>query len=132
MRIRRLASLPWLALLALALPAASDPTADATWKPGDKGEGRGYAYQVFSQQREGEPFVRYQVRGTIDAMPEVLARTAQNRSADPARAPKGQTREVISRTDTETVLHTSIDLPVMFSDRDIVTRGVRSEDAKTG
>jgi hypothetical protein len=39
---------------------------------------------------------------------------------------------VIAKTDTETVIHTSIDLPMMFSDRDIVTRGVSSADPKTG
>jgi START domain len=130
-RTRRLASLTTLALLALAKPAASDPSTDG-WKPGDKGQGKGYAYQVFTQQKEGEPFVRYQVRGTIDADPELLATTAQRLSTDPSRAPKDQTRKVISNTDTETVLHTSIDLPMMFSDRDIVTRGVRSTDSKTG
>jgi hypothetical protein len=132
MHTRRIAPLLWLAVLGLATPAASDPSADAGWNPGDKGQGKGYAYQVFSQQKEGEPFVRYQVRGSIDATPEVLATTAQRLSTDPSRAPKDQKREVVSRTETETVLHTSIDLPVMFSDRDIVTRGVRSSDPKTG
>jgi hypothetical protein len=76
--------------------------------------------------------VRYQVRGTIDATPEVLQRTTRRLTADPSRAPKGHTRRVISLTDTETVIYTSIDLPVMFSDRDIVTRGVGSADPKTG
>lgn len=132
MNTRRFAPLLWLGLLALAAPSASDPASDDGWTPGDKGQGKGYAYQVFSLQKEGEPFVRYQVRGTIDAAPEVLAKTAQDLSTDPSRAPKDQTRRVISRTDTETVIHTSIDLPMMFSDRDIVTRGVRATDPKTG
>jgi hypothetical protein len=39
---------------------------------------------------------------------------------------------VILKTDTEQIIHTSIDLPMMFSDRDIVTRGVGSVDPKTG
>src|SRR5258706_11651301 len=118
MHPRRSASLLWLALLALASPASSDPNADG-WTAGAKGEGRGYAYQVFSQQKEGEPFVRYQVRGTIDATPDVLVKTASRVSADPSRAPEGQTRKVIAHTDTETILHTSIDLPMMFTDRDV-------------
>jgi hypothetical protein len=132
MNTRRFASFLWLGLLALAAPSASDPASETGWTPGDTGQGKGYAYQVFTQQKEGEPFVRYQVRGTIDADPELLATTAQALSTDPSRAPKDQTRKVISRTETETVLHTSIDLPMMFSDRDIVTRGVRSTDPKTG
>ena len=64
------------------------------WQAGDKGQGKGYAYQVFSQKKEGEPFVRYQVRGTIDAKPEVLWDTARDLSHDPSRAPEGQTRKV--------------------------------------
>ena len=131
MPTRRTASWISVALLAVAAPSASDPKSDA-WTPGDKGEGRGYAYQVFSQQKEGEPFVRYQVRGTIDATPEVCQKTASRLSADPSRSPKDQKRVVVAKTDTETVLHTSIDLPMMFSDRDIVTRGHASTDAKTG
>src|SRR6267142_211879 len=131
MNSRRSACLILLGL-ALARPSASQTPADPGWTPGGKGKGHGYAYQVFKQQKEGEPFVRYQVRGTIDATPEVLWDTARDLSQDPSRAPKGQTREVISNTETETILHTSIDLPMMFSDLDIVTRGVRSVDPKTG
>ena len=134
MRTRTLAR--WIALtsLLLASPAISDPSAesDAAWSPGKKGEGHGYTYQVFSQQKEGEPFVRYQVKGTIDNTPEVLARLANELSSDPARAPKDQTRKVILKTDAEQIIHTSIDLPMMFSDRDLVTRGVGSVDPKTG
>jgi len=130
----RLASPLWLALSLLPWAAAADPTAATGpgWEPGKKGEGRGYTYQVFSQQKEGEPFARYQVRGTIDAAPALLADLARDLSVDPSRAPKGQTREVISKTDDVTLLHTSIDLPMMFSNRDVVTRGVRSVDPKTG
>jgi len=129
---RHFATLVSLAVLAVAAPSASDPKSDAGWTAGDTGEGRGYTYQVFSQQKEGEPFVRYQVRGTVDATPDVLARTAREISTDPARAPKDQTRRVILKSDTEQIIHTSIDLPMMFTDRDIVTRGVGSVDPETG
>lgn len=130
-RTRRFASILSLGLLALAAPAASDPSDDG-WKPGEMREGKGYAYQVFSHRNEGEPFIRYQVRGTIDAPAEVLWETASELWVDPSRAPEGHTRRVVSRTETETVLYTSVDLPMMFADRDIVTRGVRSADGKTG
>ena len=132
MRTRIARHLLCLGLLALALPAVAESGTDEAWTAGTKGQGSGYTYQVFSQQKEGEPFVRYQVRGTIDATPEVLQKAATRVSTDPKRAPKDQTRAVIAKTDTETVIHTSIDLPMMFSDRDIVTRGVSSADPKTG
>ena len=123
----------WIALpvLLFAASATAEPSTDS-WTPGEKGSGRGYTYQVYSQQKEGEPFVHYRVKGTIDAAPEVCQRLARDLSADPARAPKDQTRKVILKTDTEQIIHTSIDLPMMFTDRDIVTRGVGSTDPKTG
>ncbi|HZO08442.1 MAG TPA: hypothetical protein VFC77_03610, partial [Myxococcota bacterium] len=83
--------------LLFATSATSDP--EIAWTPGEKGEGRGYTYQVFSQQKEDEPFVRYQVRGTIDSTPEKLSKLASELSADPKRAPKDQTRRVILKTD---------------------------------
>jgi hypothetical protein len=134
MRTRTPACLITLTCLAVATSATSDPAkdSDGAWSPGKKGEGSGYTYQVFSQQKEGEPFVRYRVKGTIDAAPDVLQRLARDISSDPARAPKDQTRKVIHKTDTEQILHTSIDLPMMFSDRDIVSHGVGSTDPKTG
>jgi len=121
-----------IAVTCLLFAASATSQDDAGWSAGKKGECRGYTYQVYSQQREGEPFVRYRVKGTIDAAPEVVQRLARDLSANPARAPKDQTRVVILKTDTEQIIHTSIDLPMMFSDRDIVTRGEASTDAKTG
>jgi len=134
MRTRTLLGATALGSLLFAASATSDPAKESeiAWTPGEKGEGRGYTYQVFSQQKESEPFVRYQVRGTIDSTPEKLSKLASELSADPKRAPKDQTRRVILKTDTEQIIHTSIDLPMMFSDRDIVTRGVGSSDPKTG
>jgi hypothetical protein len=122
MRMRRTALL--LACLALALVAAD-------WEPGDTGKGKGFEYQVFSQEGE-HGIVRYRIRGTVDATPDALVRAVRVIAADPARAPKGQTRQLLSKTDREFVVYTLIDLPPLFDDRDIVTRGVSSSDADSG
>jgi START domain len=117
--------------LAVSIPCwAADPVAG--WQPGEKKQGDGYAYQIFSVQREGEPFIRFQVRGTIDAPADVVQRAATRVATDPARAPKGQKRTVLSRDENETVLHTEVELPAMFSDRDVITRGRSSVDPATG
>lgn len=130
MRTRRSAFLLLLSLFWLAQSSASEPPSD--WTPGSIAKGTGYAYQVFSKETEGEAFVRYRVRGTIDAAPEALVRAVRVIAADPARAPDGQTRRLISQNDDEFVVYTRIDLPPLFTDRDIVTRGVSSADAGTG
>jgi hypothetical protein len=130
MRKRRLAYLPVFFILALPDTSSSDPASD--WKPGADAKGAGYAYQVFSKESEGEGFMRYQVRGTIDAAPDALVRAVRVIAVDPARAPDGQTRRLISQNDDEFVVYTQIDLPALFTDRDIVTRGVSSGDAGSG
>jgi START domain len=117
--------------LAVAIPCwAADP--GSAWEPGEKKQGNGYAYQVFSVQKEGEPFVRLQVRGTIDAPADVVQRAASKVATDPARAPEGQKRTILAKDENETVLLTEIDLPAIFSDRDVITRGRSSIDPDTG
>jgi hypothetical protein len=118
-------------LLAFALASAPASSARADWAPGRSGEGRGYAYQVFSQDSD-EGFVRYQIRGTIEAAPAALVRAVRVIASDPARAPEGQTRRLLSRDERAFVVYTRIDLPPLFSDRDIITRGVSSSDAASG
>jgi hypothetical protein len=120
-----------LTSLALAVPCAAQAAGD--WEPaGNQKQGSGYAYQVFSRQNEDEPFVRYQVRGTIDAPVEVVQRTASRVTRDPAHAPKGQKRTILFEDEDEAVVLTEIDLPAMFSDRDVITRGKISVDPATG
>lgn len=125
-RLRRLA-LPGLVAALFATAAA----ASGAWKPGDANQGDGFSYQIFSQE-SGEGFVRYQARGTIRAQPEVLVRSVRVVASDPDRAPRGQRRRLVSSDDGAFVVHTRIDLPAFFSDRDIVTRGVSSIDPDTG
>lgn len=104
----------------------------AGWEPGEKKQGDGYAYEIFSVQNQGEPFIRFQVRGTIDAPADVVQRAASRVATDPARAPKGQKLTVLSRGENETLLQTEIELPAVFSDRDVITRGRSSVDPATG
>jgi hypothetical protein len=117
--------------VAVSIPCwASSSTSG--WEPGAKKQGNGYAYQIFSLQKAGEPFMRFQIRGTIDAPADVVQQAANRVATDPALAPEGQKRTVLSRSDDETVLQTEIDLPALFADRDVITRGHASVDPATG
>lgn len=112
-----------IALLWLAtLPASAFAS---EWRPGGSGEGAGYSYQVFSAQREGESFLRFEVRGVVAAEPAALSRAVRTITSDPERAPDGQTRRILQADDEAFVVHTRIDMPYPFGDLDIVTRGVR-------
>lgn len=123
----------WLAWLVI-LPSAGALAEAASdgWKPGRKAQAPGYAYQVFSKETEGEGFVRYQVRGSIQAPAATLRRSVRVIAADPAHAPDGHTRRLIADDENEFVVYTHIDLPPLFTDRDIVTRGAASVDPDTG
>ena len=119
---------PLFTLLCVAFSSAS--FAEAEWTPGGRGEGPGFTYQVFYTQVPDESFVRYEARGRVDAPPELLSAAVRTITSDPARAPKGQTRRILQADDEAFVVHTRIDLPALFSDRDIVTRGVRRAEGE--
>jgi len=116
-------------LLALATSASAETEADV-WTPGDAAEGDGFSYQIFSKNEDGH--VVYQARGKVRAEPAVLVRSVRAVASDPARAPDGQTRRIVSSDEDGFTVHTYIDLPTLFSDRDIVTHGSASVDAETG
>lgn len=133
-RNRRSGSLIALVVAALALAANADSSrGDASeWTTLDSGEGPGFSYQVFSTRREGESFTRYEARGRVAASPEVAYRAARTVISDPAQAASGQTRRILpGSNDDEFFVHTVIDLPMPFSDMDIVARGVRQEEGET-
>jgi len=117
-------------LLPSPAPAADAP--GKSWHTGQQATGDGWTYQIFSREAEGESFVRYRANGTIDAEPEVLVRSVRVIATDPERAPDGQTRRLLSAEGGAFVTWTVIDMPPLFSDRDIVTRGVSSLDEATG
>lgn len=116
-------------LLLVCLLALAPATALAgDWTQESSEKGRAYAYELSSQQGE-QGLVRYRVLGSVDATPDALVRAVRVIAADPSRAPEGQIRRLISQSADEFVVHTRIDLPLPFGDRDIVTRGVGSADA---
>lgn len=114
----------WPLLLALAAPALAT---SVEWVAAGSGEGSGYGYQVFTAKQEGEDFYRHEVRGWVRAAPASLSEAVRTITSDPARAPDGQSRRILQSDDEAFVVHTRIELPYPFSDRDIVTRGVRRE-----
>lgn len=135
MRLTSLPLPPILCLLvALAAPTSStgaDPSLEG-WKPGARAEREGYAYRVYSQSDEEGGFVRYRVRGKIAARADSLPAAVRTIASDPAWVPAGQSRKVLVNEPGEFVVHTRIDLPLPFSDRDVVSRGVISVDEATG
>jgi hypothetical protein len=120
-----------LCLLFWASPNLGSADPAPGWEAGAADDGPGYRYQVFTQDAEDGAFVRYQVRGIIEATPEVLRKSVRSIAADPDNAPDGQTRSIIESTPAAFVIHTRIALPLL-ADRDIISRGKGSADANSG
>ena len=127
---RRLRHAAWV-LAAALLAAAAGAESGGAWRPGGKTEGDGYAFQVFSRE-DAAGLVVYQARGRIEAAPDVLVDAVWAVMSDPESAPEGQTRRVVERGESGFVVYTHIDLPALFSDRDIVTRGASVAAATPG
>lgn len=119
----------WILVAAWLGGLASHAASADSWQPGDRTEGRGYAFQIFSKKTD-DGLIVYQARGHVEASPEDLVRAVWAVTTDPSSAPEGQTRRVVEQSETGFVVHTHIDLPAFFSDRDIVTRGA-SVDGET-
>jgi hypothetical protein len=135
MHTTSLRSVPAATLAALLVAGVALAEADAPdgWDPGDTTEAQGFSYQIFAKDDDGEGLVIYQARGKIEAPPETLIRAVRTVVSDPSRAPDGQSRRVVSQDEQGSfTVHTHIDLPAFFSDRDIVTRGVPSVDPDSG
>jgi hypothetical protein len=95
-----------LCLLLLAAIPAIHAEDVPSWEAGDRDDGPGYRYQVYTQNADDEDFVRYQVRGTIDATPEELRRSVRAVTADPDNAPDGHTRRMLEATPASFVART--------------------------
>ena len=118
-----------LGFLLASLPSSAPAEA---WSSEATKQGKGFAYEVFSQAADGEEYVRYRAKGTIAATPETLGRSVRVIASDPERAPEGHTRRVLEDDADAFIVHTHIDLPALFSDRDIVTLGENKTDTATG
>lgn len=85
---------------------------------------------VETEKRPGNPAFRVETEFAV--APQVAAATLMNEMIGSSEMPKGQTRTVLERRDREVVVQTLIELPLMFSDREVAVRIQHSDDQQTG
>lgn len=78
----------------------------------------------------GRPAFRVEAR--LEVPPPVAAETLMDSLADQTPTTAGETRRLIERTDRTALVHTYIDLPFMFSDRELAIRIFHTREASTG
>ena len=123
-----------MALIASALiaRASSATEVDPHWQLADR-RGKGDAsLALFVEQvpTPGRPTFRLET--TFDVTPTVVHQILVEGMLNPNEAPSGQTRKVLERNASGTIVYTFIDLPMMLSDRELAIRVVESIDRATG
>lgn len=114
--------------------AACAAEADPHWQLADR-RGKGDAsLALFVEQvpTPGRPTFRLET--TFDVPPTFAHQILVEEMLNPKEAPSGQTRKVLERNASGTIVYTFIDLPMMLmlSDRELAIRVVESIDPTTG
>ena len=114
--------------------AASAAEADPHWQLADRSGKGDAALALFVEEvpTPGRPTFRLET--TFDVPPAVAHEVLVEDMLNPKEAPSGQTRKVLERNASGTIVYTFIDLPMMLmlSDRELAIRVVESSDPATG
>jgi len=107
-------------------------TPDASWRMASKRDRDGMEWVMYVEAEKSPGSPAYRVETSLDATPRVAALTLMEEMSQPGGASTGQTRHLLERTDREALVHTYIDLPFMFSDRELAIRIRHTDDPATG
>lgn len=107
---------------------------DAIWQMASEHsrdrDGVEWSVYVEAEKTPGRPAFR--IETSLGVPPFVAAATLMQEMSEPGGAAMGQTRRLMERTDREALVHTYIDLPFMFSDRELAIRIRHTDDVLTG
>jgi hypothetical protein len=105
---------------------------DSSWKMASKRsyDGAELSLYVEAEKKPGQPAFR--IETSLAVSPLVAAVTLMEEMSEPGGSDTGQTRRLLERTDRDALVHTYIDLPFMFSDRELAVRIRHTDDRVTG
>lgn len=113
-------------------PAASAEVLDDPWQIVSTRSRGGVEMSVYveAQKKPGRPAFR--IETSLEASPPAAAATLMEAMLESKEAMAGERRRLIERTDREALVHTYVDLPLMFSDREVAIRVRHTDDLATG
>ena len=105
---------------------------DVAWEKASTRSDDGFEWTVYveAEQTPGRPAFR--VDAQLEAPPAVAARTLMASMSEEGATTSGETRKLLERTPNGALVHTFIDLPFMFADRELAVRIDHRRDAETG
>lgn len=124
-----------LSILLAGLMGAAVGTAeelDGAWKMAARREQDDFVFQVYveAEPAAGRPTFRIEAR--YDAAPAIAAATLMDSMSREDSTMSGERRKLLERTATGALVHTFIDLPMLFADRELALRIEHSRDAERG
>jgi hypothetical protein len=124
---------PFSAVAEPAVAGAVATRSTPAWQLTSERETDGFAWSLYEEvdAKPGRPAFR--VEADLEASPALAAETLMASLADPGPATTaGERRQLLERTTHGALVHTFIDLPFMFSDREIAIRIEHSREDETG
>jgi len=105
---------------------------DASWQMASSRSRDGMEWSVYveAERMPGRPAFLIETR--FDDPPFVAAATLMEEMSEPGGSTKGETRRLVERTERGALVHTFVDLPFIFSDRELAIRIHHSNDPSTG
>jgi hypothetical protein len=101
------------------------------WQLLDRVDPPASGYLLYKCRPSGSDYDAYRLEAEINAPAAMVASAARANMADPAAAPARATKKVVRDEGNALVVYMIADLPLV-ADRDVVTRGHGSFDAKSG
>lgn len=133
---RSLLPLAALVLLAAGTAVAESPPEDAgpdaSWQIASRKSRDGLEWAIYEEAVKTPGRPAFRIETSFQVSPVVAALTLMEEMSEPGGMTSGETRRLIERSDREALVHTYIDLPFMFSDRELAVRIRHSDDAASG
>ncbi len=115
---------------------SSSATVQPTWQLASQKSDGDFSWSVYEQTDRSPERPAYRIETELDVPPGVAASTLMSDMAEAvdegAGTSLGERRQVLERTDRFALVHTYIDLPLMFSDREVAIEIHHRDDARTG
>lgn len=128
LKLKWMGLIPAWVLLAGAVPAA----ADENWQIASRDETNGSAFVLYSMRTGQEGLLRYRLETTLPVSPARAVEAVMDINTSQHFVQENQTREVLEETENGAVLYTTIDMPMMVSDRDMAFRVTASSGDANG
>ena len=102
------------------------------WERADEETDDGFTWTLFEEAEATPGRPAFRVEARLAVPPPVAAETLMDSLSDPTPTTSGESRRLLERTAESALVHTFIDLPFMFSDRELAIRIEHTRDVTTG